>query len=118
MLKNGIKRLKKNSQFRLVYREGTRVAGGKIIVYYLKQGNGGILPGFVASKRTVGKAHQRNRAKRLMREIFKRLKNRILEKNIWLVFIASFRPEETELEELIEDVESSLGRAGLISGCG
>ncbi|MCK4235742.1 MAG: ribonuclease P protein component [Candidatus Krumholzibacteria bacterium] len=110
-------RLKKSSQFRLVYREGEREAGRNVVVCYLRKKSAGIVPGFVASKR-VGKAYQRNRAKRQMREIFQRLKERITEKNLWIVFIASFRPGETPFQELIEDVESSLGRAGLISKSG
>ena len=109
--------LKKNSQFRLVYRSGEREAGKNIIICYLRKGDEGIVPGYVASKK-IGKANQRNRAKRLMREIFKRLKGRITEKNLWIVFIASFRPEETPFQELLEDVELSLGRAGLILKCG
>jgi ribonuclease P protein component len=110
--------LRYDRQFRMVYRRGARVAGSKVIVYYLKVGGEGILPGFVASKRMVGKAHQRNKAKRLMREIFKRLKDRITEKNIMIVFIASFQPAETSLHELFEDVEGTLRRAGIISHCG
>jgi ribonuclease P protein component len=107
------RRLKKNSQFRLVYSEGKREAGTKVIIYYLARESGGVVPGFVASKR-IGKAWQRNRAKRLMREIFRTLKDRIGEENLWIVFVASFRPKECTFHEILEDVESSLGRAGLI----
>ncbi len=110
--------LKKDSQFRLVYREGRREAGKRITILYLRTDGGGPATGFVASKKRVGRACQRNRAKRLMREIFRKLRDRINEKNIWIVFIASFRPEETSFQELLEDVESSLLRAGLISNCG
>ncbi len=117
-----MKGLKKNRQFGLVYREGKRQAGTKITILYLERSgegekeNTGILPGFVASKKNVGKAYQRNRAKRLMREIFRKVEGRITEKNIWIVFIASFRPEETSFQELLEDVISSMESAGLISG--
>jgi len=109
--------IKKDSQFRRVYNEGRREAGDKVVIYYLKTGDGGILPGFVASKR-IGKANQRNRAKRLMREAFRRLENRINEQNLWIVFIASFHPGETHFNELLDDVESSMARAGIISTSG
>jgi ribonuclease P protein component len=107
------RRLKKNSQFRLVYSEGTREAGTKVVIYVLKRESDGVVPGFVASKK-IGKACQRSRAKRLMREIFRRLKDRFGEQNLWIVFVASFRPKECTFHEILEDVESSLGRAGLI----
>lgn len=107
------RRLKKNSQFRLVYSEGTREAGRRVVIYVLKRESDGVVPGFVASRK-IGKACQRSRAKRLMREIFGRLKDRFGEQNLWIVFVASFRPKECTFHEIFEDVESSLGRAGLI----
>jgi ribonuclease P protein component len=113
------KGLKNTGQFRLVYRNGRREAGEKIVIYYLETGAGGILPGFVASKKNVGnRASQRNRAKRLMREAYRKISGRISEKNLWIVLIASFDPSETSLGQLTEDVESSLARAGLISNGG
>ncbi|MBU8922377.1 MAG: ribonuclease P protein component [Bacteroidales bacterium] len=110
--------LKKTSQFRQVYREGRREAGERITILYITRNDGGIVPGFVASKKNVGKAYQRNRAKRQMREIFKRLEGRIVPEDIWIVFIATFRPGEATFRELLEDVERSLARAGLILNCG
>lgn len=110
--------LRRDSQFRVVYSEGRRVVGDAITICYIRKGNEGVIPGFVASKKRVGKAYQRNRAKRLMREIFQKLRHRIEECNLWIVFIASFDPGKTSFQDLYRDVESSLGRAGLISKSG
>jgi ribonuclease P protein component len=108
------RRLKKNNQFRLVYSEGKREAGTKVVIYFLKHESDSVVPGFVASKKR-GKACQRNRAKRHMREIFRRLEERFTDTNLWIVFVASFRPKECTFHEILADVEISLGRAGLIS---
>ena len=50
-----------------------------------------------------------------MREIFRTLEDRIGEKNLWIVFVASFRPKQCTFHEIFKDVERSLGRAGLIA---
>jgi ribonuclease P protein component len=107
--------LKKNRQFRLVYSEGKREVGDKLTICFLKREAEGLLPGFVASKKRVGNAVRRNRAKRLMREGFIGLRERFKEKGLWIVFIASQDMRKTSFHELKKDMESSLLRAGLIS---
>ncbi|TDA70667.1 MAG: ribonuclease P protein component [Clostridia bacterium] len=60
-------RLKKNSDFAQVYRAKQKLFGRRISMYYLQNGLEHPRFGFSVSRR-LGKAVQRNRLKRLMRE--------------------------------------------------
>ncbi|RKZ09155.1 ribonuclease P protein component [bacterium] len=106
--------LKRNSQFRLVYSKGAKVAGKEVVIYFLRNDGDKVLPGYVASRK-IGKAVYRSRSKRIMREAFRRLSPRIKEKGLWIVFVAAFQPKGKTLKEVLEDIEGSMSTAGLIS---
>lgn len=107
--------LRRNSQFRTVYSKGEKVAGERVIIYFLKRDDKQIIPGFVASRK-IGKAVVRNKAKRIMREIFRALSPRFRrEEGLWIVFVAAFHPKEHSYREILEDVERSLLKAQLIA---
>ncbi|MFZ5590794.1 MAG: ribonuclease P protein component [Bacillota bacterium] len=61
-------RLKKDQEFKRVYRQGRSVAGRYVVIYYLPVGGNQSRFGFSVSKK-IGKAVQRNRIRRLLREI-------------------------------------------------
>lgn len=60
--------LKRDREFQQVYRRGKSVHTHTLVLFYLA-GKSGIRTGFIAGKK-VGKAVQRNRAKRRMRALF------------------------------------------------
>ena len=70
--------------------------------------------GFIASKRGVGGAVQRNRARRRLREIVRRRWARVPPLGYLLVFIASRRTLEAPHQLLATDVETLLAHAGAL----
>lgn len=64
------RRIKKNSEFRLVYKHGTFLVDSFCVVYKMPVGKQITKVGFVTGKK-VGNAVQRNRARRLMKEVYR-----------------------------------------------
>jgi ribonuclease P protein component len=63
--------LRGTSDFQKVYKRGKRYEGSLITAFVLPNGFAYHRLGITASKKALGKAHERNRAKRLLRETFR-----------------------------------------------
>ena len=74
--------------------------------------------GFVASRRSVGGAVQRNRARRRLRELVRRRWPRLSERGYWIVFIATRSVLSAPHQELASEVERLLARAGALAPTG
>ncbi len=71
--------------------------------------------GLIASKRGVGGAVQRNRARRRLREILRRRWPRIPQFGFLLLFIASRAALTAPHQQLASEVEGLLARAGALA---
>src|SRR5687768_4042062 len=106
--------LRGSNDFQRVYRTGKRYEGHLLTVFVLPNSLTQHRLGITASRKALGRAVDRNRAKRLLREAFRltkprldRLKKRydwVLNARRSLLFLESRRPSD-EFEQMIARVE-------------
>ena len=104
--------LKLNKDFRRLYSRGKSAAGGFVVVYYMRSKRGFCRAGFTVSK-SVGKAVVRNRTKRLMRESYRQLEDR-LSGNADMVIVARNRAAGKSFAQISKDLEYVMRTLGLI----
>ena len=74
--------------------------------------------GFIASRKSVGGAVQRNRARRRLREIVRRRWPRVAATGYWILFIAHAGSRTAEHQDLASEVERLLESAGALAPLG
>lgn len=104
--------LKLNKDFRRLYSRGKSVAGGFVVVYFMQSKRAYNRTGFTVSK-SVGKAVVRNRTKRLMRESYRLLEDRLLGTSD-MVIVARNRAAGKTFDQIYKDLEYVLSSLGLL----
>ena len=79
-------RLQRGYEFRSIYQRGRRLEGALVVLYVLDAADQSRGVGVVAARR-IGNAVQRNRARRLLREVY-RLNKHKLKPNLQIVMVA------------------------------
>ena len=107
-------RIRKSVDYKKVFEYGKSLGGSTVALYFVLKEDGFPRAGFIASKRFSKKAVDRNRAKRLMREVFRLNKHKLYPCDIVLIAKkgikdASFKDVETDFLKLAE-------KAGLLKG--
>ena len=108
-------RLLDSRDFAAVKAGATAFRGRAALLLVLPRPGEATRVGFVASKRGVGGAVQRNRARRRLREIVRRRWARVAPEGYWMMFIASRAALDTPHERLATEVESLLANAGILA---
>lgn len=107
-------RLTAGGDFAALRAQGVAFRGAHCLLVALARPGEPTRVGFVASKRGVGGAVERNRARRRLREIVRRRWERLPDSGLWLVLIAFRSVLSVPHEALVRDVESLLARAGAL----
>ena len=108
------KYLRDSSEFQRVYRNGKRYDGVFITVFVIENDVTNHRLGVTASKRALGKAVQRNRAKRLLREAFRSMESSLsaLTRNYDWVLNAKPAVLEHKLNAPRQEFERIIERVG------
>ncbi|MDK2919984.1 MAG: ribonuclease protein component [Candidatus Petromonas sp.] len=108
---SNIERLKKNIDFKGVYKKGKSIADKFVVVYFCKNDKDITRVGFTASKK-VGKSVVRNRARRLMKESFRNNSENI-KLGYDVVLIARVAIKDANYKDVEKSVRRALERANL-----
>ena len=107
-------RLRSVADFARMRAEGRPVRGTHCLAVVVSAAELTTQVAFVASRKAVGGAVQRNRARRRLREIVRRCWPRVRPSGVWLMFVAFRSTLTAPHAELALDVERIMTRAGAL----
>ncbi|WP_457570351.1 ribonuclease P protein component [Desulfurobacterium sp.] len=105
-------RIRKGHDFKYVFESGKSLGGATVALYFILKNSGQPRAGFIASKRFSKRAVDRNRAKRLMKEVFRLNKHKLYPCDI--VFIARKGMKGASYFQVEEDFLKLARRAGIL----
>ncbi|MEA5059513.1 MAG: ribonuclease P protein component [Candidatus Pelethousia sp.] len=104
--------LKRNKQFRQVYRKGKSLASRSMVIIYARSKSDMVHVGFSVSKK-LGNSVTRNRIKRRLREAFRPMVSEALP-GYDLIFIAREAVKEAEFSAIENAMRYLMRKAGLL----
>ena len=105
--------LKKDSDFRKVYKHGKSFANKYLVMYILDNKSDFSRVGFSVSKK-VGKATVRNKVRRRIREGFRLIGDEYIKSGYDIVFIARVAIKEADYKDIEKSMNHLIRKAGLI----
>ena len=108
-----LEKIKKGWEFDVIFRTGIRVNGELVRLLYLKDDNADIIKFGCAVGKKLGKAHVRNRGKRILREAFRQLSVKIIP-GVKIVLGLKEKGLEAKTSEIFRELEKLLRRKKLL----
>ena len=104
--------INENKDFKKIYTRGKSFVSPTVVTYIVKSRLDHSRVGITASKK-IGKAVQRNRAKRVIREAYRQICPEIME-NYDIVFVARTRTTKVKMQDVREQMRKHLKAGGVL----
>ena len=110
---SNVVRLKKGWEFDLMFRTGIRINGDLVRLLYLKEENSSEIKFGCAVGKKLGKAHVRNRGKRILRAAFREFSKKL---NPGLKIVLTLREKglNAKTQDIISELEKLFKRKNLL----